>query len=339
MPVEGNTQPYGLLHGGASVVLAETLGSIGSAMHAHPDRLSVGVDINATHHRAATSGTVTAVATAIHLGRTMATYEVVDQRRTRQARVHVADHLRADPDVAGDVDLSGRAFAAQDAPAGQHPVELSTAAGRSGPQGLQLGADGVGRRHAQDRLGAEPEPRDEPVSVARLADRGWRPRARSRAPRRRRRPPPSAPGRHRGGGTAEGPCGEMACTTGSRLSGVRVAVRRWIAPANWPSYSATTMRSSVAASACLMMWLRSSVCSRTSARRRTSDQSSASRGASSSLTGRNWTGDLFISPSLFEEELTLTPVRRATNARVSRRETTRTRRQMARQDPNSLQSG
>ena len=53
MPVEGNTQPYGLLHGGASVVLAETLGSIGSAMHAHPDRLSVGVDINATHHRAA----------------------------------------------------------------------------------------------------------------------------------------------------------------------------------------------------------------------------------------------------------------------------------------------
>ncbi len=56
MPVEGNTQPYGLLHGGASVVLAETLGSVGSAIHAHPDRLSVGVDINATHHRSATSG-------------------------------------------------------------------------------------------------------------------------------------------------------------------------------------------------------------------------------------------------------------------------------------------
>ena len=56
MPVEGNTQPYGLLHGGASVVLAETLGSIGSAIHAWPDRLSVGVDINATHHRSATSG-------------------------------------------------------------------------------------------------------------------------------------------------------------------------------------------------------------------------------------------------------------------------------------------
>jgi uncharacterized protein (TIGR00369 family) len=77
MPVEGNTQPYGLLHGGASVVLAETLGSVGSAVHAHPDKLSVGIEINATHHRSATSGTVTGVATAIHLGRTMATYEVV----------------------------------------------------------------------------------------------------------------------------------------------------------------------------------------------------------------------------------------------------------------------
>lgn len=77
MPVEGNTQPYGLLHGGASVALAETLGSVGSGIHAHPERFSVGVDINATHHRAATSGTVTGVATAIHLGRTMAAYEVI----------------------------------------------------------------------------------------------------------------------------------------------------------------------------------------------------------------------------------------------------------------------
>ena len=85
MPVEGNTQPYGLLHGGASVVLAESLGSLGSAIHAHPDRISVGVDINATHHRSATSGTVTGVATAVHLGRSMATYEVVitDERGKR----------------------------------------------------------------------------------------------------------------------------------------------------------------------------------------------------------------------------------------------------------------
>jgi 1,4-dihydroxy-2-naphthoyl-CoA hydrolase len=85
MPVEGNTQPYGLLHGGASVLLAETLGSVGSAVHAHPDKLSVGIEINATHHRSATSGTVTGTATAIHLGRTTATYEVVitDERGKR----------------------------------------------------------------------------------------------------------------------------------------------------------------------------------------------------------------------------------------------------------------
>ncbi|GCD89474.1 thioesterase [Nocardioides sp. LS1] len=85
MPVEGNTQPFGLLHGGASVVLAETLGSVGSYAHAAPDKVAVGVDINATHHRAATSGTVTGVATAIHLGRTSACYEVVitDERGKR----------------------------------------------------------------------------------------------------------------------------------------------------------------------------------------------------------------------------------------------------------------
>jgi 1,4-dihydroxy-2-naphthoyl-CoA hydrolase len=86
MPVEGNTQPYGLLHGGASVVLAETLGSVGSGIHASTmGKISVGVDINATHHRAATSGTVTGVATAVHLGRTSASYEVVitDERGKR----------------------------------------------------------------------------------------------------------------------------------------------------------------------------------------------------------------------------------------------------------------
>ncbi|WP_460853832.1 hotdog fold thioesterase [Nocardioides montaniterrae] len=85
MPVDGNTQPYGLLHGGASVVLAETLGSIGSALHAGEGRIAVGVDINATHHRSATSGTVTGTATPAHLGRTSAVYEVVitDERGKR----------------------------------------------------------------------------------------------------------------------------------------------------------------------------------------------------------------------------------------------------------------
>lgn len=78
MPVTGNTQPYGLLHGGASVVLAETLGSIGSAQHARSlGKIAVGLDINATHHRAARSGHVTGVATPITLGSTLACYEVV----------------------------------------------------------------------------------------------------------------------------------------------------------------------------------------------------------------------------------------------------------------------
>ena len=77
MPVEGNTQPYGLLHGGASVVLAETLGSVGSALHAGPDRVAVGLDINATHHRAARSGFVTGTATALSLGNTLTCYEIV----------------------------------------------------------------------------------------------------------------------------------------------------------------------------------------------------------------------------------------------------------------------
>jgi 1,4-dihydroxy-2-naphthoyl-CoA hydrolase len=76
MPVEGNQQPYGLLHGGASAALAETLGSVGAMLHAGPGRYAVGVDLNATHHRSATSGLVTGVATAVFRGRTAATYEV-----------------------------------------------------------------------------------------------------------------------------------------------------------------------------------------------------------------------------------------------------------------------
>ena len=78
MPVKGNTQPYGLLHGGASCVLAESLGSIGSVLHGAPlGKVAVGVDINATHHRAVRDGVVTGVATAIHLGRTTTCYEIV----------------------------------------------------------------------------------------------------------------------------------------------------------------------------------------------------------------------------------------------------------------------
>src|SRR5215471_14025696 len=77
MPVAGNTQPYGVLHGGASCVLAETLGSTGAALHAGPERFTVGIEINATHHRSASAGQLTGVATKLHAGRTLATYDVV----------------------------------------------------------------------------------------------------------------------------------------------------------------------------------------------------------------------------------------------------------------------
>ncbi len=77
MPVDGNTQPMGLLHGGANVVLAESLGSIGTSLHAGPTRKIVGVDINATHHKSATTGIVTGVATAISLGKTLCSWEII----------------------------------------------------------------------------------------------------------------------------------------------------------------------------------------------------------------------------------------------------------------------
>ena len=76
MPVAGNTQPYGLLHGGANVVLAETLGSLAANLHAGQDRMAVGIDINAAHLASATSGTVYGVAKALKLGSSFAMYEI-----------------------------------------------------------------------------------------------------------------------------------------------------------------------------------------------------------------------------------------------------------------------
>ena len=77
MPVAGNTQPYGLLHGGASAVLAETLGSVCAALHAGPERIAVGIEINATHHKAVREGWVTGVATPLSAGRSAASLEIV----------------------------------------------------------------------------------------------------------------------------------------------------------------------------------------------------------------------------------------------------------------------
>ena len=76
MLVDGNTQPFGLLHGGANVVLAESLGSVGAHLHAGTTRRVVGIEISASHHKSATSGIVTAVATAVTLGKTLCTYNV-----------------------------------------------------------------------------------------------------------------------------------------------------------------------------------------------------------------------------------------------------------------------
>jgi len=91
MPVAGNKQPFGLLHGGASAVLAETLGSTLSALHALPERFPVGLELACTHHRSATGGHVTGVARPIHVGRSTSTSEIVitdDQgRRTCTAKL------------------------------------------------------------------------------------------------------------------------------------------------------------------------------------------------------------------------------------------------------------
>lgn len=82
MPVTGNRQPYGLLHGGASCVLAETLGSIAAALNAGDDRQALGIEINASHHRAVGDGIVTGVCTPVHEGGSVATYaiEITDEQ-------------------------------------------------------------------------------------------------------------------------------------------------------------------------------------------------------------------------------------------------------------------
>lgn len=77
MPVAGNTQPMGLLHGGASAALAETAASFASMIHAGEGRTSVGIELNASHHRSATKGWVVAAARSLHLGRTLTAYDKV----------------------------------------------------------------------------------------------------------------------------------------------------------------------------------------------------------------------------------------------------------------------
>ena len=76
MPVVGNRQPFGLLHGGASAALAETVGSIHAVLLAPPGEVALGTELSCTHHRPVTEGTVQAVCTPLHTGRTMISFEI-----------------------------------------------------------------------------------------------------------------------------------------------------------------------------------------------------------------------------------------------------------------------
>ena len=82
MPVEGNEQPFGRLHGGATCTLMETIGSWAATLGAGPDRKAVGIELNSSYVKAATSGTVTAVCTPVRRGRSLATFliQVTDDR-------------------------------------------------------------------------------------------------------------------------------------------------------------------------------------------------------------------------------------------------------------------
>ncbi|MDQ3761029.1 MAG: hotdog fold thioesterase [Actinomycetota bacterium] len=76
MPVAHNRQYFGLLHGGASAVLAETLGSIAASLWSMPGKVPLGLELSCSHHRSATEGEVTGVCTPLHRGGTVATFEI-----------------------------------------------------------------------------------------------------------------------------------------------------------------------------------------------------------------------------------------------------------------------
>ncbi len=96
MPVAGNTQPIGLLHGGAHVVLAESLGSFAANVHAHPWGYAVGIELNATHHASVTGGIVTGTCVAIKLGKTLTSHEITmtDENGRLLSTVRITNYLR-----------------------------------------------------------------------------------------------------------------------------------------------------------------------------------------------------------------------------------------------------
>jgi uncharacterized protein (TIGR00369 family) len=96
MPVVGNRQVVGILHGGAHLVLGESLGSLSSAIHAGPTNYVVGIEINATHSGSAREGIVTGTCRAITLGRTLCTHEIVitDERDRLLSTVRITNLVR-----------------------------------------------------------------------------------------------------------------------------------------------------------------------------------------------------------------------------------------------------
>jgi len=96
MPVDGNTQPLGVVHGGAYVVIAESLGSLAANVWAGEGRFAVGIEVNASHTRSASEGVVTATATAIHLGGTLTVHEIVvrDSADNRLSTVRITNIIR-----------------------------------------------------------------------------------------------------------------------------------------------------------------------------------------------------------------------------------------------------
>ena len=96
MPVDGNTQPIGLLHGGAYVVLAESLGSFAANVHAHPWGYAVGIELNASHHASISEGLVTGTCTAVKLGKSLTTHEikVTDESGRLLSTVRITNFLR-----------------------------------------------------------------------------------------------------------------------------------------------------------------------------------------------------------------------------------------------------
>lgn len=96
MPVAGNTQPLGVLHGGAHVVIAETLGSMAANVHAHPGRYAVGIELSASHHSSVTAGTVRAECRAVKLGKTLTTHQIqmFDDSNRLLSTVRITNLLR-----------------------------------------------------------------------------------------------------------------------------------------------------------------------------------------------------------------------------------------------------